>query len=128
MDESLVDPNVDAEVEQSKEVKMEESKQHGRSSADKEEEEDEGEEDGDDEDEGNEVEMKDKGNEETTEQFDKSTEDTNKQSLQPLVEKSGNGIQSDYRKEDTVTQHEEGPVEQQKQKVFRSFFLAHQAL
>lgn len=116
MDESLVDPNVDAEVEQSKEVKMEESKQHGRSSADKEEEEDEGEEDGDDEDEGNEVEMKDKGNEETTEQFDKSTEDTNKQSLQPLVEKSGNGIQSDSRKEDTVTQHEEGPVQQQKQK------------
>ncbi|GMN26782.1 hypothetical protein TIFTF001_001417 [Ficus carica] len=116
MDESLVDPNVDAEVEQSKEVKMEESKQHGRSSADKEEEEDEGEEDGDDEDEGNEVEMKDKGNEETTEQFDKSMEDTNKQSLQPLVEKSGNGIQSDSRKEDTVTQHEEGPVQQQKQK------------
>ncbi|EXB29042.1 Bromodomain-containing factor 2 [Morus notabilis] len=118
MEESSVDPNADAEVEQSKEVKMEESKQHCRPSENKGEEEVEQgeEEDVDDEDEGNEVEMKDKGNEETPEQFEKSMEDTNKESLQPPAEKSGDGLQSDTHKEDTVMQHEEGAVQRQKQK------------
>lgn len=130
MDESTVDPNADAEVEQHKDA-MEEPKQLGQLLAEKEGDEDKNdhvEEDRDEEEEENDVQMKDTDNDEATEQFDKSREDTSKHSLLELAEKAGNGVQSDTRGEDTVMQHEEGtsPLQQQQHEVLP--FLLGQAI
>lgn len=129
MDESLVDPNSTTEVEEIKEVKMEESKQQSHPLAEKGEEEEDDEDEGDDEDDGeNDIEMKNEDNVETPEQFDKSSEDANKQAQQAIAEESGDRIQSDSQKEDKTTQHKEGTeaVQQQKNEVAFHFYLAHQ--
>lgn len=127
MDESTVEPNADAEVEQSKEMKVEELKQLGQLLAEKEGDDDKInhiEEVGDEEEDDIDVEMKDRDNGEATEQSDKSREDANKQSLLELGEKAGNGIQSDTGVEDMVMQHEEGTSmpQQQQHKVLTYLF------
>ncbi|XP_048324517.2 uncharacterized protein LOC107412569 isoform X1 [Ziziphus jujuba] len=118
MDESSVDPNEDAEVEQKGEVKKEESEQHYGSLAEKEEEEEEeDEEEGEegDEEEDNEIEMKNEDNNERLEQQEKSREEPNCQSQLTMADKIA-GIQTDTHKNDTLLGHEEGSVADQRKK------------
>lgn len=121
MDESVVDPNADAEVEEKGEVNMEVYEHHYGSLAEEEEEVEEEDEEEEEEDEDNEIEMKNEDNNETQEQLDKSREEPNSQSQLVIAEKIAAGVQTD--KEDTLVQQEEGTVADQrtKHKVFHLY-------
>ncbi|KAI5356341.1 PREDICTED: bromodomain-containing [Prunus dulcis] len=108
MDGSL-DPNPDAEVEdKGEEVKMGVSKQQYGPSGEKHEEEDDGDEG--DEEEDSDTEMKDEGNSEALEKFDKSREEPNRQSQPITAEKVAAGDQTNRNEENVVIQHEEETV------------------
>ncbi|PON48771.1 Bromodomain containing protein [Parasponia andersonii] len=112
MDESSVDPNAITQVEERKEAKMEESKQHSQPFTEKEEEEENDEE----EVEGNDEDGENEDNILTPEQFDKSNGDANNQSGQAIAEESDDRIQFDTQKEDTTMQHKEGTESVEKEK------------
>lgn len=118
MDESSIDPNANAEMEEKGEVKMQISDLHNGSLAQEEEGEEEEEVE---EEEENEIEMKNEENNETPEQFDKSSEEPNGQSQPTSAEKVPAGVQTSNQ--DTLTQHGEGTVadQQEKHKVILSY-------